>query len=123
MPVPQTVDAFLNALSHNRKDEILTLRKALITSADGITETVKWNAPNFCWKGKDRATMRLHPDDRLEIILHCGAKKTEVRDISLNDPAALVTWAAPDRGVIKISDRQILDQNLQKIVAVVLGHF
>ncbi len=118
--MPLTVDEFLDALLHNRKDEIRALRKAIITLDENITETIKWNAPNFCWKGHDRVTLRLHPGDRLEIILHRGAKKKEYLPVILNDSENLIFWITPDRGVIKISDHYMLNENLPQILKMIL---
>ena len=70
----ETVDAFMAALQHPLKAGVERLRSASLASNDQISEQVKWNAPSFCYGGVDRATFRLQPGDRLQLILHRGAK-------------------------------------------------
>jgi hypothetical protein len=48
--------------------------------------------------------MRLHPGDRLQLILHRGAKAAADDLFRFEDPDKLIAWAAPDRGVITFSD-------------------
>ena len=46
-PAADDVAAFLAALVHPRKAEILALRKVLLDADAGIAEGIKWNAPSF----------------------------------------------------------------------------
>ena len=48
--------------------------------------------------------MRLHPGDRLQLILHRGAKAGADDLFRFEDPDKLIAWAAPDRGVVTLSD-------------------
>jgi hypothetical protein len=48
--------------------------------------------------------MRLHPGDRLQLILHRGAKAGADDLFRFEDPDKLISWAAPDRGVVNFAD-------------------
>ena len=99
-----TVDAFVDALDHPLKAEIVAVRAMILDSDDEISEQVKWNAPSFCYKGDDRVTMKLHPPRHLQLIFHRGAKVKDSSDFVFNDESGLMTWAAADRGVVTLRD-------------------
>jgi hypothetical protein len=98
------VDIYLDTLDHTRKAEILKLRELILDAVPRLTETIKWNAPNYGRGDADRITMRLHPGNRLQLILHRGAKAGADDLFRFEDPDKLIAWAAPDRGVITIKD-------------------
>lgn len=109
--MPTDVPTFLATLAHARKDEILALRALLLAAVPTLTEHVKWNAPSFLHDGVDRLTFRLQPGDRLELILHRGAKvRADAASFTFVDPTGLVRWLAPDRGVVVITDAVDLDR-------------
>jgi len=101
---PSTVDAYLDALDHARKPEIEALRQLILDAVPGLSERIKWNAPSFGKGDDDRITMRLHPGDRLQLILHRGAKAGADDFFRFEDPDRLLSWAAPDRGVVTFRD-------------------
>lgn len=114
------VDTFMANLDHARKAEVEQLRLAILASDDGLTETVKWNAPNFVWAGEDRVTFRLKPGSRVELVLHRGAKvREDTADFRFDDPDGAITWATPDRGVVTIADAADLAAREASIVALV----
>jgi hypothetical protein len=98
------VDDYMDALQHGRKAEIETLRKLIHDAVPGLEERIKWNAPSFGKGEDDRITMRLHPGDRLQLILHRGAKAGADDLFRFEDPDRLISWAAPDRGVVTFAD-------------------
>lgn len=84
---------------------IETTRAAILAADPGITETVKWNAPNFVFDGVDRVTMRVPPKGGLQLVFHRGAKqRADVAGFVFEDPDGLLTWPAPDRGVLFLAD-------------------
>lgn len=101
---PSTVDAYLDGLDHARKPEIEALRQLILDAVPGLSERIKWNAPSFGKGDDDRITMRLHPGDRLQLILHRGAKAGADDFFRFEDPDRLLNWAAPDRGVVTFRD-------------------
>ncbi|HEY0032464.1 MAG TPA: DUF1801 domain-containing protein [Devosia sp.] len=98
------VDVYLDNLDHARKSEIFALRGLILRAVPGLRETIKWNAPNYGLGDADRITMRLHPGNRVQLILHRGAKAGADDLFRFEDPDKLMSWAAPDRGVITIKD-------------------
>ena len=98
------VDTYMDALEHRHKPAIASLRQLILDEVPGLNERIKWNAPSFGKGEDDRITMRLHPGDRLQLILHRGAKAGADDLFRFEDPAGLITWAAPDRGVITFTD-------------------
>lgn len=100
----RTVDTYLEALEHRHKPAVEALRRLIHDAVPGLTERIKWNAPSFGKGEDDRITMRLHPGDRLQLILHRGAKAGADDLFRFEDPDKLITWAAPDRGVVTFSD-------------------
>ena len=57
--------------------EINQLRAAVLSANAGLMENIKWNSPNYTFKGKERITMRIQPSGKIQLIFHCGAKVTE----------------------------------------------
>ena len=111
------VDTYLETLQHTRKAEVETLRALILDAVPGLVERVKWNAPSF-GLSDDRITMRLHPGDRLQLILHRGAKAGADDLFRFEDPDKLIAWAAPDRGVISFADAQDLASKSAALVPV-----
>ncbi|WEK03678.1 MAG: DUF1801 domain-containing protein [Candidatus Devosia phytovorans] len=97
------VDIYMDRLQHGRKAEIETLRHLILDAVPGLDEAIKWNAPSF-GLGDDRLTMRIHPGDRLQLILHRGAKAGADDFFRFEDPDRIIAWAAPDRGVVTFKD-------------------
>ncbi len=114
------VDAFLAELEHPHKSAIELLRAAILAADDGITEHVKWNAPSFCFGGVDRATFRLQPGNRLQLILHRGVKvRDDAGEFRFEDPAALLEWVAADRAVITVADLADAKARLPEVVELI----
>ena len=115
----ETVAQFMDALKHPLKAEIEELRQLILSADKNITETIKWNAPNFCYKGNDRVTFKLYPEDSIQLIFHRGSKVTNVTELEFTDGTGLLTWITKDRALLTITDMQDLDAKksvLQKLV-------
>lgn len=95
------VEAFLVALEHPFKQEILALRQVTLAADPSITEGIKWNAPSFR-TSEYFATMHLRRQDGLQLILHLGAKKRApaAARATIADPESLLTWLDEDRASI-----------------------
>ncbi|MET3898933.1 hypothetical protein ABIB57_002885 [Devosia sp. UYZn731] len=111
------IDSYLQTLTHSRKAEVETLRRLILDAVPGLVERIKWNAPSFGLTD-DRITMRLHPGDRVQLILHRGAKAGADDLFRFEDPDKLIAWAAPDRGVITFVDAGDLAQKSEALVPV-----
>ena len=103
------IDSYLDTLQHARKAEIIALRALILDAVPGLVERIKWNAPSFGLGDDDRITMRLHPGDRLQLILHRGAKAGADDLFRFEDPDKIISWAAPDRGVVTFRDGEDLN--------------
>ena len=97
----EDVEAFIEELDHPLKTSIAHVRNAILASNDQIAERIKWNAPSFCFAGDDRVTFRLHPKARFQLIFHRGARKKST-GFSFDDSSGLMSWAAPDRGIVML---------------------
>jgi hypothetical protein len=118
--VRQTVDQFMAALVHPHAAAVQSLRAAILAGSQDISESVKWNAPNFRAYGQDRVTLRLQPGDRLELIFHRGAaKRDDAATFVFDDASGLVRWVTPDRGVIVLSGGEDAHSKQSAIVELV----
>jgi hypothetical protein len=80
--------------------EINQLRKDILEADTGLSENIKWNSPNYAFKGQDRITMRIQPPGKIQLIFHCGAKVTEQPKAKLvEDTSGLLKWKTNDRAV------------------------
>ena len=107
-------------LQHSRISDIEHIRAAILASDPDLSESIKWNAPNFVCAGEDRVTFRLQPGDRVDLVLHRGARtRVDVDTFALDDASGLIVWAARDRGVISIPENADLDVLLPEILRVI----
>lgn len=99
------VDAFLAALDHPRKDEILAIRRIILDADPAIAEGIKWNAPSFR-TSEWFATFHLRARDGVRVILHLGARKREDANprASIADPESMLEWLADDRASLGFRD-------------------
>ncbi|CAA9566358.1 MAG: hypothetical protein AVDCRST_MAG18-1508 [uncultured Thermomicrobiales bacterium] len=98
------VDQFMQTLDHPLKAEIEQVRGIILDADEQITEQIKWKAPSFCYHGDDRVTMRLHPQNRLQLVFHRGVKVKDSTDFVFEDSTGLLQWVAKDRAVVTIDD-------------------
>jgi hypothetical protein len=98
---PGDVDAFLAALDHPRKSEILALRRLVLDADPAIGEGIKWNAPSFR-TSEFFATFHLRAREGVQVILHFGAKAraSPVARAAVADPAGMLAWLGPDRASV-----------------------
>ena len=111
MAKPVDVETYMAALQHGAKPQVEALRRLILAAVPGISETIKWNAPSYGMGEDDRVTMRLQPGDRLDLVLHRGAKARPSDGFAFADPDGLIVWAAPDRGVVSLDPDQPLVDN------------
>ncbi len=99
----ESADAFLAALDHPHKPEILALRQILLGADPSITDGVKWNSLSFRtteWF----ATVHLRAKAGVQLILHLGAKIRDTPGIAIPDPEGLLTWLGKDRASVTFRD-------------------
>jgi len=114
------VDEYLAELVHPDREGIAYLREKILASDERITESIKWNAPNFRFDGEDRVTFRLKPGDRFQLIFHRGVKAAEDGEsFAFDDETGLIEWATPDRGALTIQDTADAEARQSEIVALI----
>ncbi len=109
------VERYLAALDHPRRAEIAEIRESILVADERITEQIKWKAPSFCWNGDDRVTFLLQPKHGLKLIFHRGVKKQDDRGFVFDDPGGLLSWAAPDRGVLDLDGESLAAGRAEEI--------
>jgi hypothetical protein len=103
----QTVDAFLQDQSIDRRSAINVLREIVLTARPGVTEIVKWNSPNFVYQGDDRMTVNASAQNVVRLILHAGVSTAEDKQAAPNftgDPDELLHWHSNIRASLAVKD-------------------
>lgn len=113
------VDQFIKQLKHPLEEEIETVRDIVLNTSEQITEQIKWNAPSFCYNGQDRITFKLHPQNRIQLIFHRGAKVKDSTDFRFEDPTGLLKWLAEDRAMVQLSDMKEVNAKKDLLVKVI----
>ncbi len=114
------VTAFLRNLHHPFQEVIGALRSEILALDPAITEQIKWKAPSFGVAGTDRVTFRLRPTDRLEIVLHRGAKvRDDVAGFQFDDGSGLVHWVTPDRGTVSFTSAEDAERKRREFLRLV----
>lgn len=116
---PDDVDVFMASLDHPLKAEIEAVRRAILSADPSIQESIKWNGPSFRTT-EFFATFHLRPRDRVQLILHLGAKvRKEGPKITVADPAGLMKWLAPDRCTVTLAPGAAGRKQHDALVAIV----
>lgn len=97
------VERWLDAQPPEVRAGIAGLRAAVQAADQGLTETIKWNAPSFAHNGADRVTLGVDPKGGFRMVLHRGAK-VSADSFRFDDPGGLARWPATDRGVVQYRD-------------------
>jgi hypothetical protein len=113
------VATYMSELRHPLKEGIAALCEAILRSSGSITQTIKWNAPSFRHDGEDRVTFRLPPKGGLQLVFHRGAKVKDATGFAFADGSGLIAWAAPDRGVVTLTDLADIRAKTPALVALV----
>lgn len=96
----EQVTIFLDNLRHPLRQEIEQLRIEILHTDKGLTENIKWNAPNYCFENEDRITMKIHPQNAVHLIFHCGAKvRQSSKEKLIQDQSGLLQWKGNDRAI------------------------
>jgi hypothetical protein len=102
---PKSVEAFVASLDEASKPAVNALREIFLAADPGVAEGIKWNVPSF--RTSDYfATMNLRVKTGIGVVLHFGAKKSDVSrtGVEIPDPASLLVWLAKDRAMITFRD-------------------
>jgi hypothetical protein len=114
------VSAFLDAQHHPLREEIEQLRHLILSVDSNLTETIKWNGPNYCVGDEDRLTMKIQPPKNIQLIFHRGAKKqTQPKDRLVEGSYNFLVWKENDRAIATFRNRaeiQEAEGSLKEIV-------
>lgn len=114
------VTAYLDDLSHPRREEIDCLREIILSAIPELKENIKWNGPNYSHHGEDRITMRIHPAKQLQLIFHRGAKaRRQPEEKLLSGDYRFLIWKENDRAVATFKDLEEIrshERVLSKII-------
>ena len=115
------VTTFLDQLNHPCRLESEQLRNYILTANDNLTETIKWNGPNYSFNNEDRITMRVQPQTKqIQLIFHRGAKKQiQPKKRIIENKSKLLMWKENDRAIISFKSLQEIEQaetELSKII-------
>jgi len=109
------VDAYMGALEHPMAAQVERLRSAILGVDSRINESIKWNAPSF-YIDEHFATFNLHYPDRVQIVLHAGAKvNPDAKKFEISDPAGLLEWVAVDRAIVTFRNDTEIDEGLASL--------
>ncbi|MDI1322972.1 MAG: DUF1801 domain-containing protein [Algoriphagus sp.] len=114
------VTGFLDKLDHPFRKEIEQLRFIILSAETGLTESIKWNGPNYSFAGEDRITMRIHPPKQLQLIFHRGAKvKTQPKDKLIQEDFKLLVWKENDRAVASFKNGEELMKSADNLKSLI----
>lgn len=117
----KTVDQFLDSLDSNKRAQVDALRAIILTSADGVSEHIKWNAPSYVLDGEDRITFNLlNKQGIVMLVLHMGATRKETKGGKplLAEDFGLVQWSSDIRGVISFHDLSDIEKQEEKLAQI-----
>ena len=112
------VDAFMASLEHPLAPQVEKVRSAILGVDSRVNESIKWNAPSFFIEDHF-ATFNLHYPDRIQIVLHAGAKvNPDAKQLEISDPAGLLKWAAVDRANVSFTGDADVEDRLTPFLDV-----
>jgi hypothetical protein len=102
---PESVEAFVASLDEASKQKVFALREIFLAADPGIAEGIKWNVLSFR-TSEYFATMNLRVKTGIGVVLHFGAKKSDISrtGVAIPDPASLLAWLGKDRAIITFRD-------------------
>lgn len=106
---------------HPFRSEIEQLRKIIMSATPVLTESIKWNGPNYSLGEEDRITMRIHPPSRqAQLIFHRGAKKqAQPPERIIQTSSKLLTWKENDRAIATFKDADHITASEAELAEIV----
>ena len=114
------VTAFLDDQKHPMRKEIDLLRRLILSSAQSLTENIKWNGPNYAVNDQDRITMKIQPPTKIQIVFHRGAKaQTAPKDKLIEDKTGLLEWRGNDRAIATFKNAKEVEEATSPLPQIV----
>jgi hypothetical protein len=110
-----SIEAYRAGLAPAQRETVDRLRELATASASGLDERIKWNAPSFAKDDIDRITLGTERSGDIRVVLHRGAKAKATEGFNFAAPSDLVTWAAPDRGIMRFSSVDVVAEREEEI--------
>lgn len=116
------MDEFLADQPSEKLVQISALRQIIMKVEPNLEESLKWNAPNYTYRGEDRITFNLmNKQNIVKLILHMGATKKEHKsgEPILKDDEGIVEWNSDIRGTISfvdMDDINLSEERLRKVI-------
>ncbi len=118
----KTLEAFYEHQAGDKKVQVEEIRQVIMSAEPRLTETLKWNAPNFVFEGEDRLTMNLmNKQGKVKLVFHMGAiKKEDKKAIPvMTDSTGLIVWSSNIRGAITFDSSEHINQIREQVTALV----
>lgn len=108
---------FIENLKHPNQHLIYRLREVILSLDNHIVESIKWNAPNFTYKGEDRFTFNFPPKKSMvRLILHFGARmKLDAKNRFVDNPTKCFTWLSTDRAMLTFHEIDDLEGSRNEV--------
>lgn len=101
----RNIEEALAKLDHPAAEEVRELDRLILARLPEAQHGVKWNSVSYR-TSEWFLTFRSHPKERIEFVLHLGAKpRSETSVRAIPDPGGLLSWKAPDRACVTFKDR------------------
>ncbi|PKO00391.1 MAG: hypothetical protein CVU42_04250 [Chloroflexi bacterium HGW-Chloroflexi-4] len=102
----KTHQEFMQQFEDVRKPLVEAMLASIIEVCPTLTESIKWNAPNFSDDGNDRMTLMLHKKELVSLILHTGARPKEDKKAPhmFTDESGLLEWNSNIRATVSFAD-------------------
>ena len=105
MNLNSEVSNFLDNLDHPLRQEIELVRLTIMNAYSRLSETIKWNGPNYSVDNADRITMKIQPPKQIQLIFHRGAKvQQQPAGRIIQDKTGLLVWKENDRAIVTLRD-------------------
>jgi hypothetical protein len=120
LPLNNEVTTFLDSQAHPLREEIEQLRRCILAANSQLTETIKWNGPNYRFENDDRITMKIHPPKQLQLIFHRGARVKDLpKEKLIDDKSGLLEWKTNDRAVATFQNRIAIERSREKLATII----
>jgi len=107
----KVVDEYLAKKDHPMNAEIQRVREIILSTHDGIEETIKWSSPTFLYKG-NMASYFMNAKKHVSLMFHKGA--------SINDQTGLLVGDGKEGRAAKFQSMEDIENRKEDLESVVL---
>ncbi len=110
MPTSQIVDPWFETDDNPHKELVDAVRRVILAADDRVTETIKWQAPTFVYRG-NIASFLPKSKTHVSLVFHTGA--------SLPDPDGILEGEGDTSRVAKFTDAEDLARKTPALQGIV----